>query len=87
MLKINEDKTLKELREKGFYVYAWNLLFPINSLVSISFDLNRYDEYYLRYNGIEMNALLEPGSYDKEIEEVLEMLKIENFVIEVKDEI
>ncbi len=44
---INENKTLKELRERGFYINAYSLYYDVNSICSIVFDMNCYSDDYL----------------------------------------
>jgi len=82
MLKINENKTLKELREKGFYILGYSFYYDIDSLVRIVFSANCNDEDYLKYIGNEYSALVEKNKYKKDIEKVLKELKEDNFVLE-----
>lgn len=82
MLKINETKTLKELREKGFYINAFCFYYEVNSICRIAFDMNIYSDNYLCYIGEEYSASLDSKKYRKEIKNVLSELKESGFVVE-----
>ncbi len=82
MLKLNENKTLKELREKGFYVIGASMFYDVNSMVNLVFDINIFNtDYYLRYTGNNYYGLIGPNEYKVEIENALKELKESEFVI------
>ena len=67
-MRLNENKTLKEFREKGFYVNGCSFFYEVNSLCRIVFNLNRYSDDYLEYVGEEYCTLVDPQKYKKEIQ-------------------
>lgn len=80
-MKINENKTLKEFREKGFYVIGYSLVYDVNSLCRMVFDINCYSDDYLCYTGEEYSTLVNPKRYKKEIKMILKELKESGFII------
>lgn len=85
MLKLNENKTLKELSDKGFYICAYSCYYPVNKIIDVVFSLNKMMDDYLCYVGCEYRALVEPNQYENEIKKVLNELKEEGFIVNVKD--
>lgn len=84
---INENKTLKELREKGFVFNNIELLYYVEKGIYLAFDLDVDSKYFLKYIGEELIALIntDEQEYKDKISNVLKELKENGFIIEKVD--
>lgn len=82
MIKINENKTLKELRDKGFIFGLLELLYNIRNGIYLAFDLNEKCEDYLCYIGEQCFIMCNPGDYENDRKEAMSKLKESGFVID-----
>lgn len=85
MLKINENKTIKELHDKGFIFGHFELLYEIKEGVYLTFNLNAKADDYLNYIGEHCFFMIRREDYEDERLKTLEELKESGFVIDVKD--
>lgn len=85
MLKINENKTLKELKEKGFVFNHMELLYYVEKGIYIAFDLDVDSDCFLKYIGQELLILenINENKYKKKIENIINELKESGFVVDV----
>lgn len=83
---LNENKTLKELREKGFVFNNIELLYYVEKGIYLAFDLDVDNEYFLKYIGEELIALIntDEQEYKDKISNVLKELKENGFIVESK---
>lgn len=79
---LNENKTLKELREYGFYIHHFSFYYDIDIMCRLVFNANRLDDDYLRYIGFECSDLMDYKKY--KTNKVLKKLKDDGFVVESK---
>lgn len=86
-LKINENKTLKELKDKGFIFNHIELLYYVEQGIYLAFDLDVDNEYFLKYIGEELFTLIntDEAKYKTKIKNAINDLKKEGFAIDVKD--
>lgn len=78
---LNENKTLKELRERGFYIGNFSFYYEIDSFSRLVFEANFLDKDYLKFIGTEYSGLVYVKEYEKEKNRVLKELKEEGFVV------
>ncbi len=84
MVKLNENKTIKELIDKGFIFTKNGVMYPIKLGIFAVFSL-RKDINYLKHIGYESLMLENPDKYKKKISKVLKELTESDFVIDEMD--